>query len=325
MEDFYQPFNRRAEVLIGPFPEDVIYNEYDTPVGLKPKQKPVLQVMSDGTQETLRVKFQVHKNSLSTASPTLIHIYNLSPERRGSLKNNFAGLSVELRVGWDNRELVTIFLGTILNVISQREGADIITTIYALAAQEGQAKAWIAETFGQGTSIITILQRIVETISGVSFDILNVQIGSTKTAGDIDLSVGSQGLTFAGSSVDWLNKLARVYGFDWWIDSGKFFAVDSTKVLGGGKNQVLLSGANGFLIKAEPILFAPAQKQYGVRITSLLNPYINIKEMVTVESVSNSSTNGSFEVHTLYHVGDTGSSQWETHIESLDQTLIQQS
>ena len=290
-----QPFIRQVELLIGPLEEWRGGGNQDL----------ALRIFSDGSNDGLRIRFAVRKHIISTASPTVISVYNLGPKLRASLQKSNA--QIVLRAGWANTGLTTIFSGSLLACVHQREGADIVTQLISLSGFGGCARTTIAGTFTEGASITEIVTGFAGVIPGVKVDPKLIQIS--------EHFVGSQGMSFPPIPVaEALDKLARVYGFSWWIDKGYFHALDDEQSISGG--EVFLSTNNGFLFRVEPMLVSPMQVKAGVSVHSLFNPGIEAGKTVRIESTVNPQLNGSYKVHTLSHSGDTHGSQWDTHVES---------
>lgn len=289
------PFNRQVELWVGPLPE------------WRGGGDPALAVrlFGDGTQNGLRIKFDIHKYVISTASPTVISIYNLGPGLRNALKRS--GIQLALSIGWENVGLIPVFKGSVLTTVTYRQGPDIVTDIMSLAGYGGLSRSVITKAFSGGVRLKDMIYTIAQELQGVTTDPKLIDVSPVK--------FGNQGWSFAGLASEGLDKLARVYGFSWWIEKGLFHAVDDGRPLKGGSTPVL-SGKNGFLLRAEPMLASPFQLKTGVSVTSLFNPYVEAGRSFRLESESNPDLNGNYKVHTLRHDGDTHSSQWQTSIQS---------
>ena len=289
------PFLRHVEVLIGPLKE--WQGGGNSSVATK--------IVADGTNERLRIKFSVRSHIVSTASPSVISIYNITKELRNSLSQ--PGIQIVLRAGWENTNILNIFQGGLLAAVTYRENADLVTTLTSLSAGDCLNRAIISSTVQSGTKLSALVKSIASQIPGINvFDNL-IQVP--------DIKIGSQGHSFAGSAQDALDKLARTYGFNWWVDKGIFKAITDQKGLTG--SIVDISSDNGSLIRAEPILAAPWQIQYGVSITSLFNPLIEAGGVVNLKHALNPKLSGTYLVHSLSHNGDSHSSTWTTQTETF--------
>lgn len=332
------PWIRNIEVIIGPF------SELDQTLG--PPKSNGKRIFSDGTPAGLRVRFSVRKHIVSTGSPTTIGLYNLSESTRNSIKNKLT--AVTLNVGYANIPgMRTLFTGSILSCFSSREGADIVTNISALQHYGGLNQICKVEMVPDENGIPTSGQvirgdRTVAWMLDPSkqsklADVVRTLWKSIPIVADNpavinlpDTAVSKTKWTFHGTIANCLNKLAREHGFSWFVDNGVFYATtDDTPF---DSNPVVISTDNGYLIRAEPMFYGPAQGEVGVSITSVLNPLVDIKPGArvvlksTINTNLNNATNPSnpdadrssrqgYIVTDLTHSGDSHSSQWQTHME----------
>jgi hypothetical protein len=290
-----QPFNRRAQVIIGPFAESE--GAADPTLGVV--------IEGDGTPDKARIGFSVKKHIMSTASPTIVRLYNLSYEHRKAILD--PGLRIEIKAGWSNTEMWSIFTGSILASFTQREGADLVTEIYSLASYTKLTKAVVRQTFLAQTPIRDIVRTIASGIPGVNVSDANIDIPYALVA-------GSAGLTIVDPTNEALFKLARQYGFSCWIEDGIFHTLmDKQRKTGP---TPVISTENGYLMRAEAMLVPPDQLIAGVSITSLFHPQLHTGGGVELISTSNPKLNGVYTVHAIDHSGDTHSQTWTSHVES---------
>lgn len=289
------PFLRRIEVLIGPLKEWQGGGDSASAV----------QIVADGTNDNLRVAFSVRSHIISTASPSVIKLYNLSSSLRNSL--SVPGAQIVLRAGWNNTGTVVIFQGGLLSGVTSREGADLVTIITSLSAGDCLARSVVSGTVQSGVKLVTLVKILAKQIPGISVSDDMIHVPNVK--------IGSQGFSYAGSAQEVLDKIGRIYGFNWWVDKGIFKALSDLQGFVG--STTVVSSDNGFLIRAEPILAAPWQIQSGVSITSLFNPLIEAGGVVQLKSTNNPKLSGSYLVHTLSHNGDSHASTWTTQTETF--------
>lgn len=316
-----QPWLREVEVIIGSAPDWAQDPAFVGPLAKNPT--PVaLRVYSNGTQNHMRVGFAIRKHAVGTNSPSTIRLYNLSAELRNALmvfskSRAMGGSQVILNVGWmsgdpgpNGSRLQNIYKGGLWAAWSQREGADIVTTLACMSelpAYRGTANM----TVDPNTSLAAVVESLAQKIQGVTVSRELILIEPTW-------SIGRRGRTFIGHPGDILRDLSIEFGFSWHILDGVFEAAMDDN----GKNPQAFMGTvipvtnrNGFLLRAEPILVSPYQQQSGVSIHSLLNPLINPYRVVQLRSDMNPRLDGSYMAHTVNHTGDTFSNQWFTDIE----------
>lgn len=289
-----QPLSRQVEVRIGPL------TEWEG----GGSESAAVRMYGDGTNNNLRIKFSIAKHIISTVTPTSISVYNLGPGIRGALQNSQA--QVIVRSGWANVGLLSVFKGSLMAAVSRRDGTDIVTDMLCMAAMGATARTTISKAFGPAYQLSKMLIDIAGTFPGVDVDPKLIDVK--------DVALGNQGYSYAGPVTDLLDKLSRVHGFSWWINDGRFYALDDNRIVSEG--NVTISANNGFLMRAEPMLTTPWQKQMGTTIESLFNPYIIPGGSVLLDTKINPSLNGPHKVHSMTHVGDTHADEWTTSIKS---------
>lgn len=288
------PYSREIEVRLGPLPE------YQG--GGSERQE--IRIFGNGTPDGLRIKFSVDKHIITTATPSVVSIYNLSSSLRSALMKS--DLKVAVSAGWENVGLVPLYSGSLLAAVNHRQGPDIITDLISLPGWGGVMRSAVSKAFSGGAKLTNVVSALASAIPGVKIDKKLIDIAN--------VSFGDKGWSFAGTANEGLDKLSRVYGFSWWLNKGVFHAVSDSKALEG--KTPLISFKNGFLMRAEPMLASPMQVQAGVSISSLFNPFVEPGKKVQLESAMNPELNGAYKVHTLSHSGDTHSPQWDTFIQS---------
>lgn len=341
-----QPWIRNIELIIGPVIGEI--NDVNSP----PDFSKGLRVFTDGSQNGLRVRFQIHKHIQSTSRPSSIEVFNLSEASRQAIRVGMT--QITLNVGYENFEMQTLFTGSLLTSNSHREGSDIVTVLQALPGYGGMSKVVkgeaVSDSFGAPVEYaltsygvnyktgkpmsvefkIAEPRRLKSLLRAMGAAFLGVDDISEDTI-DVpdDLELPKSGFAFAGLLGDALDKLARTYGFSWGVNNG-IFRVYSDKEDQPAGNPIVISGDNGYLIRAEPVLYGPFQGQIGVSITSVLNPAVHAQPGQRVQLISriNPSLNiaesnpdkyktQGYRVTSLTHSGDSHSSQWQTHMECL--------
>ncbi len=289
-----QPLSRQVEIKIGPLAEFEGGGS----------ESSAIRMYGDGTNNNLRIKFSIAKHIISTATPTSISVYNLSSGTRRSLQNSQA--QIVIKAGWANIGLLSIFKGSLVAAVSHRDGANIVTNMLCMAAMGALSRTTISVTFGIEYPLRKMLISIAKELPNVDIDPKLIDVKDAFT--------GNQGLSYAGSTTDLLDRLSRVHGFSWWINDGRFYALDDNKTI--SKGNVTISSNNGFLLRAEPMLATPWQKQTGTTIESLFNPYIVPGGSVFLNTRINPTLNGFHKVHSMEHEGDTHGDEWTTSIKS---------
>lgn len=313
-----RPFLRRVRIDVQEIrlTSAAVIESYQTAV--KGRTFDVISTQSfygDGTPDGFRIRFHLYDHVMAATTPSSIQIYNLKPETRNSLLYHNPKVKVSVYIGWefdgDTRtdQMYKIFEGDLLTSIHQREGTDIVTTIYAQSGR-GASKLLtnlVSGSYDQSTSVADIVLDIAKNIPGILIDSKLIAIDPNKKTGPT--------YTYYGSISDVLDEMSRYYGFSWTIRNGYFQAITDGYAFSSG---AVISNKNGFLIRAEPLLSFPMQWSRGVSVQSVLNPYVGSCFQFYLQSDMNPDwVDGHYVAHSVSHSGDTHSSNWNSNLEAL--------
>ena len=306
-------FRRRIELTIGPLPENVLASNSDGNA---------IKIVSDGTQNTLRTRFTVFKQYGATPMPSQIVVSNLGPDLREAIQKT-PNVRVVLKVGWDNTELMELLIGSVVSVVSKRNGADIETTIYVYAGFKSISEATCQLSFTSGVAVKDIVYGIA-----LNFQNENPNLKISKDKIQItSATIGSGGYSDTAPASVSLNRLARIYGFSWGIEKDQFWAVSDGNAI---NSQITIGTSNGFLIRADPmVITAPGQLAegktnpafyIGMTILSILHPLIEAAGLVYLDSAINPKLNDpkGFIVNFVTHTGDSHGEEWYSEIQSYN-------
>lgn len=287
-----RPWLRRIVVTLGPLEEWR---------GLKSGE--VVRFEADGTPKGLKVTASVSKTVMGSPTPSTINVFNLARDTRDAIRGSLTKIAVQ--VGWQNTELHTLFQGSVLSAISERQGADIVTKISALPGYGALVRGVSSKTFAAGTPVREVVKSLANDLPGLT-------VGDGGLEG-LQGSIGGGGWSYAGSTKDGLTQLANEHGFSWHVNDGQFKAVGDKAVFGG---FVELNGKNGGLISVTPTLTGPMQIQMGVKVKAFYVPGITAGSTVRVKSEISPKLNGDYRVHTCATSIDSHSDQWTMDIDS---------
>jgi len=257
-----------------------------------------MKIYSDGSRMTLGMSFQTNSNMWGFPPATTIRIYNLSQDTRNGLAK--ARAKVSLRAQWGNMPEWEIFNGGIASVVTRREGADFVTTLSCLTAIACYVSTPTVESYSGGVEISWIVSQVAKKLQGVTVDPKKIKLPTS-----VRLPKG--GSAFSGNAVDYLNKLARQYGFCWWVANGVFYAVRDGDAF---DNTINVSYWNGTLLASFPLLDGPMQFQRGVKIKSVLIPGFGTGDKVNLTSASNEYLNGTYVIQEMSATGSTINNDW---------------
>ena len=262
----------------------------------------------------LRIKFEIEKDISRYANTAFISVYNLSQKTRGMISNEFQ--RVALSAGYGDKA-DKVFDGKITNIFHRREGADFITEIYAQDGIDSSSRSVV----NIADSGVRTLTESVRKIAGYFTD----ADGLPPTIGEISLENGNTmvgGIHYSGYVSDLLDEFAKSYQFDWFFLDGKFVAVSDGMTLQKSTTSIL-SSENG-------LIGVPEVTELGIKARCLMTPSIYPKSQVRIRSASKtvqfgnrffdnipaSLGEGTFDVRTITHIGDTRGSDWYSEFEA---------
>lgn len=266
-----------------------------------------IKIHSDGSRDTVAMSFTcaAHHQLFGKPPAAMIQIRNLSAETRNILVR--ASAKISLRVQYGEEPEWEIFNGGIVSSTTSRENTDFVTKVMCLPFLSEYVATPICFSYSGGMELKHVVIDIAKRLSGLTVDRVNVTIPE-------GIYIQRGGMVLSGSVIECLKKLARQYGFTYWIANNVFFAHMDGKT---SDKNFLISYRTGNLISATPILEGVYQLQRGVKIRSMLFPGVSPGDKVTVESKTNSYVNGTFLIHTITYSGSTVSNEWYMDITSM--------
>ncbi len=278
-------------------------------------------LISTATEEIdvsqLRIAFEVQKDISNVANLAYIQIYNLKESTRAKIKDEFQGVSVSVGYG---DSVSVLFSGQIRNVFHRRDEQDrtnIITELYCGDGDIFTRKSLSSRSSGDDK---TLNQLVTELVSDLKDD-----DGNGVTVGEINIEGGDnklKGITISSKTEDALNKLAASYRFNWFINSGKFYAVSETLTL---QSQPITT-----ITSTTGMINIPVLTEIGIDVKTLMNTSyapgatIKIKSTATkvslgtlfFDNVSQTIGEGTYKILRVTHTGDTRGNDWYSDIEA---------
>lgn len=228
----------------------------------------------------LRVNFEITKSILSFPNLAKIVIYNPNKDTLAALQKKFT--KVTMNVGYEG-DVRLLFKGELRNVFQSKFGVDRIITVYAGDGQRDWQNAVFNKTFTENVSIRAVMNEVLKTFKGLT-------IGTIEGLPDIADKLRGQSLS--GSSSDIMDQFAEQYGFDWSIQDEELIIVPFEEPLQGAE-AALINAATGMIGSPSLTLQSgiPSKEgvnvsQYGVDVTTLLNPRLLPNRSFKIESLS---------------------------------------
>ena len=173
----------------------------------------------------LEIRFKVVKTASNRdkTNSAYVEIYNLSEENRKALEKQYVG--VQLKVGYVDTELVSLFSGQVVNIntkriqpiLSRRQGADIITKLELTELFEEINAPVASKVVPAGKRIRDVILEIIKDMP---------EITRTELKGkNIDRGL-PDGYPISGTPRRVLDSISRDYNIEWQIDQGVLYVID---------------------------------------------------------------------------------------------------
>lgn len=228
------------------------------------------------------VNFWVERNTMANLNRASIDIYNLSEAHRSQIFQDRFALSpnryVTIEVGYG--QLYRVYYGRIFEASSSREGTNIITRIESQDGQFDIAASIINQTLPAGTT----QKQLLTTLAGQFPNVKLANIGNFPTVFNRPIALNGN-----------VWELIQLYsGNNAYIDNGQLYILNKNEVPVG---QILtLDDPSG-------LLQTPRREGTFVNITTLMEPSINIGNLVNLVSTVNPIYNTQYQVIGIRHQG----------------------
>lgn len=244
----------------------------------------------------LRVAFDVSRDKSRDPNSAKISIWNLA-ETTSRAWESEERVFVELRAGYADEAVHTLFLGVALDIRTERDGASMVTNL-ELGDDDKQKAALqrIHRTFSKGTPVATVLRELVKAtrLKGDNLD----QVAGFARIGDSTTLTRSHLAT--GSALGELQHFTRALGLSWTVQ-------DQSIVFGSVDKGTAGSGPR---LKSENLAAKPAIDGKGnISLTTRLIPDLLPGRPFDVEGF------GLFVATQTQHQGDTHGNDWSVIVE----------
>lgn len=251
---------------------------------------------SDGSMNKLRIDATISQSVQRSIQVGTIDIWNLSPETRSGFSRKTT--KVSLHAGWRDGPfsgMSQVFYGDVLASQHQRQGPDIVSTLFVQSGLSAAEKAFVKGSWKQGTQYRDIVLDIAKNMSsyGVAVD--------PKLVKGIEGYVGEKGYSCAGSVGDILTRLGGIAGFWWTIANNRFQTIskDPSKADGAIPSKVEIQ--DPYLINVGSTLTGVRQHIRGVVGQCILTPGLLPGYEMKIRSEIDKSCNGSWRATNVEH------------------------
>jgi len=260
-------------------------------------------------QPVLRCSFNVEKNVNRDPNRATLQVFNLNQTNRSALQEGAALAAKSPAYSWPLiikagyvGSIAQIFSGDIRTVESHKEGVNWITTLEASDGGFNFASARMAQTFGPGTPVSTLL---VAAAAKLGVGLGNSAIAFGQGVWRKGYGIFKKGVTVSGRVSDILDKYISSTGYQWSIQDGELqvLAPDAALL----DVAVILNEKTGLIGSPEKT------EDGGIKAKTLLQGTIKPGRRIVLTSIS---TNGSFKAEKVAHIGDTWGNDWYTEFEA---------
>jgi hypothetical protein len=267
-----------------------------------------LKVESKFDSESLRVEFDVQRDTTPYPNNASVRIYNLSPDHRESL-TRAKEVTCQIEAGYEQTQ--QIFLGALrrgVNTSESGQGRDYVTSFEAGDGEKETQTATINKSYTKGTPISTVLNAFADALGVGKGNLTQHALAAKLTSGKTLPSA----LTISGPVVEEMSAFARSLELSWSIQDGalQILSIDQPSVPG---SAVLLTPDTGLI--EQPKLSVDKDTGKDVVVArSLLQPRLIPGALFRVDS---ETVTGSFAVRKSRHVGDTRGQSWYVDVEGI--------
>jgi hypothetical protein len=257
----------------------------------------------------LQITFQISKSASNKDRPDRcrIKIYNLSEVSLGKFKSEY--LSAELKVGYRETGLHTLYSGDITYFRTKKEGPDRITELDIGSSYTALHQTDISEVVPSGSTVQQVLERIRAAMPDIAKGVYT-GTGITQQA--------TYGYPLSGTPKQMLDELAESYDIEWRIDSKVLYVNDAKGHTGNEVDAPIISPTTGMI--ESPYYTSgdrrrhkkdPAKKE-GIEFICLINPTIKPGSLVVLRDTGDIS--GPFKVDSVEFHGDYRGDTWDCKV-----------
>lgn len=285
------------------FNRDVVVTIGSKRIASRPKSDPEI------TKPTLRIRFRINKSLGRDPNTAELTLWNLSEESRAAFQEE-GNPPVVVEAGYVD-ETTQVFSGDLFRASNVRNGLDWETTIEVGDGAASYRKSRISESFGPGTSVEDVVNKIVDSMKGLGAGNVLDKLGEGSLRGGVDEF--SKGRSIVGLSAEKLDEVLSSAGIDYSIQDGMLQALKPNETT--GDDAVQLDAASG-------LIGSPELGDSGVvKARSLLQGAIAPGRRIEIRAVRAAQGReqvrfeGAIRVEHVTHVGDTWETDWYTNLE----------
>ena len=272
--------------------------------------------------EGLRIQASVDKNNTnSNTNNVSIKLFNISKEDLAFITTTVKKRVISLRAGYKSvinnaledefDALPECFSGDVVNIVSQRQGPDIVTTITAKDSAASLRNVKISKVFPKGTNKLSAIEDIVKSWGTVVFT--NSSISSSAKFKSPSYT---SSYTAFGSIANVLSEMIKDEDLVWHLTNSIFYLISKTepKLV----REIKLTG-NNVINEVTPVQNSNlnAKTPQGLNIRVFLDGAIDTDTSINLsglDDIQGNSVDGDYNVRTIKHSLDTRGNNWFTDL-----------
>ncbi len=241
------------------------------------------------------IEFDIKRSIGTDDNSMLIKIYGLSEKNRRLLVKDYYNIQdlasggqyrkVILEAGY-NKDINTVFVGSLIEGYSVREGVDMVTYLYCVSGAYGRYNNFINQSFAAGTPYNQIIDYIVNQLTKDGY----IEKGGIQS---IDGTVKT-GYLALGDGFNILSEFGPVF-----VDLNRINSLQLDYVINktlNAKDIPLISAETG-------LLGTPMRRNTFIEVNAMFQPKIQLGQLVEIQSVTAPYFNGQFKVMGIQHKG----------------------
>lgn len=231
------------------------------------------------------LQFLVQRRMFSALNLFNGDIYNLSEGARNRLFQepwSDRKKRVTLEMGYDT--LTTVFTGFLWSGHTQREGADIVTSIECKSEIWDLTETTIYETINSG-------QTVGDILNGIAGNFTQLSIGAIGDYPDKLL----RPVVLNGNAWQLFKQYSDNTAF---VDNGRIYALKKTEAIEG--EFIYITPQSG-------LLATPKRELGTLQVQMLLEPRIKMGQIVGLDATASRIYNGNYKVYGIQHMGTISS------------------
>ena len=247
----------------------------------------------------LKVEFHVTKNLKPEPNKVSIRVWGLADATRKALETPKT-VPVQLDVGYagDNH---TIYLGQLRTATSEKDGAEVITTIASGDSEPSFSQNRVLQQIPKSATPQQIISIAAKAVTGNVAGLGNAQ----QAAAAATATTGGPARVVHGLASTTFGRVARSNGMEWSIQDGVMQLIPIGGYIGSSSSAVLLNSTSG-------MIESPTSDNKGVvKVKSLIQPGLTPGKPVVING---QLLSGTFRIEEAEYVGDTWGPDWTVQL-----------